>query len=78
MKAWIVNTDYSEGSEIIFANTRNEARIEAMYCNSMADERYIDIKAHRLPELDGMENYEPRDNPWLNEEIRIILVKERV
>lgn len=76
MKAWIVNTDYSEGSDIVFADTRNEARQKAQYTDVCEDAKYIDIRAKRCPEIDGMENCEPRDNYWLNDDIRLILVKE--
>lgn len=76
MKGWIVNTDNSEGSAIVFANTRNEAKLEALYTDGFEYERYIDLRAHRCPEIDGMENCEPTDNYWLNDEIRMILVKK--
>ena len=76
MKGWIVSTENSEGSAIVFANTRNEEKLEALYTDKSSDERYIDLRAHRVPEIDGMENCEPKDNYWLNHEIRMILVKE--
>ena len=76
MKAYVVNTDYSEGSGIVFAENRNHARKLAQYTDACEDAPYIDIKARRVPILDGMENCEPRDNYWLNEDIRLILVKE--
>ena len=76
MKGWIVNTDNSEGSAIVFANTRNEAKLEALRTDGFEDERYIDLRAHRCPEIDGMENCEPKDNYGLNDENRMILVKE--
>ena len=76
MKAWICNTDYSEGSAIVFANTRNEARKKAQFTQVCEDMPYIDIRAKRLKEIDGMENCEPRDNYWLNDDIRLILVKK--
>lgn len=76
MKAWICNTDYSEGSSIVFANTRNEARRKAQWTQACEDAPYIDIRAHRCKEIDDMENCEPKDNYWLNDDIRLILVKE--
>lgn len=76
MKAWIANTDYSEGSAIIFAENRNQARLIAMSTDACEDAPYIDIRVRRVKELDGMEDHEPKDNPWLNDEIRMILVKE--
>lgn len=76
MKAWIARTDYSDGSTIVFANTRNEAKLLAMGTDFCEYAPYIDIRVRRVPELDGMEKCEPTDNPWLNDDIRLILVKE--
>jgi hypothetical protein len=76
MKAYAVRTDYSEGSGIVFAESHNKAKMLALYTDACEDAPYIDIRAKRIPELDGMENCEPKDNPWLNEDIRMILVKE--
>ena len=76
MKAYMVYTDYSEGSGIIFAENRNQARMLAQCTDACEDAPYIDVRAKRLPKLDGMENCEPKDNYWLNEDIRLILVKE--
>ena len=76
MKAFQVCSDYSEGSEVIFAESRNKARAIACYHDGFEYDEYKDIRAYRLPLLDGMENSEPKDNYWLNEEIRIILVRD--
>lgn len=76
MKAWMVDTDYSEVSAIVFAENRNQARKIAQDTEFVGDAPYIDIRAKRCKELDGMENCEPKDNYWLNDDIRLILVKE--
>lgn len=76
MKAYKVYADYSEGFEIVFAETVGEAKRKAIRLEFLQDERFIDIRVNRLPALDGMENEEPADNLWLNEMIRTILVKE--
>ena len=76
MKAYAVRTDYSEGSGIVFAESHNQAKVLALCTDACEDAQYIDIRAKRIPELDGMENCEPKDNPWLNEDVRMILVKE--
>lgn len=76
MKAWIVNTDYSEGSGIVFAENRNQARLLAQHTDACEDAPYIDIRAKRCKVIDDMENCEPKDNYWLNEDIRLILVRE--
>lgn len=76
MKGWIVNADCVEGSAIVFANTRNEAKMEVLYDDAFCECEYTDLRVHRLKEIDGMENNEPADNYWLNDEIRLILVKK--
>lgn len=77
MKAWMVHgADDDNGSFIVFAESRNEARKKAQFTDACENDRYIDINAKRLPGLDGMEDCEPKDNLWLNEEIRLILVRD--
>lgn len=76
MKAYEVYSDYSEGNKIVFAETANKARAIAAHSDGFEDEEYKDIRAYRLPLLDGMENFEPKDNYWLNEQIRKILVRD--
>lgn len=77
MKAWICSTDYSESDAIVFADNRNQARVLAQATNICEDAPYTDIRATRCPEIDDMEDCEPKDNYWLNDDIRLILVKER-
>lgn len=77
MKGWIVsdkNGDY--GCDIVFADTRGKAIVKALGCDSFEDLKFTDIRVRRCPEIDGMENNKPTDNYWLNDEIRMILVKE--
>lgn len=77
MKCWIANDkncDY--GNEIIFADTRGKAISEALSRDNFEDLEWTDIRIHRLSELDGMEKCEPTNNPWLNDDIRLILVKK--
>ena len=77
MKAWIASDKNCDcGSEIIFADTRGKAISKALGRDIFAYLEFTDIRIHRLKELDGMEDREPTDNPWLNDEIRLILVKE--
>lgn len=76
MKAWLCTTDNSDGTCIVYANTRSEARVSAMHTDTCEDARYIDIRAVRCPDTDNMEDREPKDNYWLNDEIRLILVKK--
>lgn len=76
MKGWIVSSDYAEGSKIVFADSRNEAKKQVLYSYGFEDVSYIDLIAKRCPKIDGMEKCEPTDNYWLNEDIRLILVRE--
>lgn len=77
MKAWVAsdkNCDY--GSEIIFADTRGKAISKALSRDGFEDLGFTDIRVRRIKGLDGMEKAEPADNPWLNDKIRLILVKD--
>lgn len=77
MKGWIANDKNCDcGSEIIFADTRGKAIAKALGRDNLEDLDFTDIRVHRLPEIDGMENAEPTDNYWLNDDIRLILVKQ--
>lgn len=77
MKAWIASDKNCDcGSEIIFADTRGKAISEALSRDNFEDLEFTDIRVHRIKDLDGMEKAEPIDNPWLNDDIRLILVKE--
>lgn len=76
MKGWMVQTETSEGAVIVFADNRNEAKKMAIGHDVLDDARYIDLRAKRVPEIDGMEDCEPKDNYWDNGEIRKIMCKE--
>lgn len=77
MKAYSVTTNDGEcGCNIVFADSVGKAKALALTLDEFEDCKFTDIVAKRKPKLDGMENCEPRDNPWLNDEIRTILVKE--
>lgn len=76
MKAWIVTADNCDGSAIVFAETRSKAKVEVLHDDVFCDYEYTDLRAQRCPKLDGMEDCEPKSNPWLNDEIRLILVKD--
>lgn len=76
MKAFACSSNYSEGSIVVFAETANKARAMTVHSDGFEYDEYTDIRARRLPLLDGMENHEPKDNYWLNDEIRIILVRD--
>jgi hypothetical protein len=61
MKAWYLEIkDSDEGRYVVFANTRNEARVQADSKDLMYD-RWIDIIAYRAPKYDGLEKLTQRE-----------------
>lgn len=75
MKAYKVFTDYGEGSTIVFAETRNKAKVIAISCDCCEDAKYIDIRAYRVPELDNM--YKGKSEiDWYDDETRLLLVRD--
>lgn len=59
MKAWVLSEDYVEGSELVYADTRNQARYRGVGSEVFPDSEYSDIRARREPRADDREN-EPR------------------
>lgn len=54
MKAWIVTDEYEEYSTVVFAETRNKARLEAQATDCCEYMQYIDIRPIRFKEADTM------------------------
>ena len=48
-KAWV---DYGEGSTVVFAETRNQAKVIALSCDCCEDATYTDIRVRRVKEAD--------------------------
>ena len=72
MKAWIVSDEYDEYSTVVFAETRNFARCEAMRTDCCGDMVYLAIKPRRFKEADSMYRgkfevdwYDPDDRKFL-------------
>lgn len=75
MKAYNIWTDYSEGCLVVFAETRNKAKMRGLYCDTLAAESYIDVRAKRLPKADKC--YKGSSvGDWYDMELRKILVEE--
>lgn len=76
MKAWIVYDacGFVEGSVLVFAETRGKAINQAL--SDFEECAYTDLRAERAKKLDGLENSEPKDDYWNNDDIRLILVRE--
>ena len=62
MKAWILDTEYSDCASLVFAETRGKAKAMAnndspfMYQSDIEAESYLDVRCRRLPELDDWED----------------------
>ena len=76
MKAWKVYDEqsYEGGSTVVFAETRGKAKVLAQMTDSCEDAEYTDIRATRMPELDGYKDHEC-EMDWYDENDRIALVK---
>lgn len=53
MKAWVVRDEYEEYATVVFAETRNKARLEAMRTDTCEDMEYLQIKPRRFREADS-------------------------
>ena len=75
MKAYKVWLDYGEGSTIVFAKTRNEAKVIALSCDCCEGAEYIDVCIRRVKELDCL--YKGKSEiDWWDSETRIVLVRD--
>ena len=54
MKAWIVRDKDDEYAEVVFAETRNKARLEAQSCGVCEDMTYLEIIPRRFYLADKM------------------------
>lgn len=73
MKAWIVMDEYDEYHTVVFAETRNQARMEARATACCEDMDYINIKPIRFREADAMYRGH-REMDWYDPDDRIFLV----
>lgn len=74
-KAYKVWAENGEGSTVVFAKSRNEAKMIALSCDCCEYFGYLEISAKRMKGLDGM--YKGRfEIDWYDMETRIVLVKD--
>ena len=73
MKAWIVTDEYEEYSTVVFAETRNKARLEAQATDCCEDMDYLNIKPRRFKEADAMYRGQ-REMDWYDPDDRKFLV----
>ncbi len=77
MKAWQANSEYSEGSVVVFAETAGKAKQIALKTDELCEESYVDIRVNRLPKIDRFYKEGKTIGDWVeDEDIRLELVKE--
>lgn len=75
IKAYKVWLNDGEGMTVVFAHSRNEAKVLAMSADCCEDGRYIDICVKRMKDLDGL--YKGKvEIDWYDPETRLILVRD--
>lgn len=77
-KAFIVTDKYSEDgdSTVVFAETRNKARVLAQKTTTCIDTNYIDIDCYRAPCFDKYYRKGKVEMNWNSKNDRIALCKE--
>lgn len=76
MKAWQANSEYSEGSVVVFAEYVNKAKSMALHTDILCYENYKDLRVARLPKIDHLYNGQTVVDWNEDEDIRLALVKE--
>lgn len=76
MKAWLVREKDEFCAEVVFAETRNKAKVLALSTDICEDSRYIDIEVHRQPQVDKYYKEGKWHFDWDNPKDRLVLVKE--
>ena len=75
MKAYKVWLDHGEGSTIVFATSRNQAKMIAMSCDCCEGASYIDISVKRIKALDSLYKGESEID-WYDPDTRLTLVRD--
>ena len=75
MKAWLISGDDDDyGAEVVFAESRNKAKMIALYDDVCTDTPYIRIKCSRLKSADKY--YRGNSRMDWNDDDRVALVKD--
>lgn len=75
MKAWKVSNNYEDYSTVVFAETRNKARLEALHTDTCEGMSYIEIQPIRAQWADKM--YRGlSEMDWYDKNDRIFLVQQ--
>ena len=72
-QVWDVNGDGC--STIVFAESRNLAKVAALSCECCEEASYIDIRCTRRKDMDRLYRGETEFN-WYDPEIRLVLVRD--
>lgn len=75
MKAYKVWLDHGDGSTVVFAKSRNEAKMIALGCDCCEGAQYIDVSAKRMKALDSLYKGESEID-WYDPETRLLLVRD--
>ena len=76
MKAWLVGVKYGECAEVVFAETRGQAKSLATHTDIVDFADFVDIEAHRLPKADKYYKEGKWHLDWIDPQDRIVLVNE--
>lgn len=77
MKAYCIDSEYSEGVEIIFAETANKAKYIALKTDTFCEDEYVHLHARRYPKIDKFYKKGKTIVDWVeDDDIRVELVKE--
>lgn len=76
MKAWIVREKDEFCAAIVFAETRNQARVRAQSTDCCEDVAYTDIEAHRMKAADKYYREGKTELDWEDPDDRLVMVKD--
>lgn len=76
MKAWLVREKDEFCAEVVFAETRGQAKALAFHTDCCDGANFTDIEAHRIPQVDKYYKDGKWHLDWENTQDRIVLVKE--
>jgi len=74
MKAWIVNDADNYYATVVFAETRNKAKVEALVTDCCEDMEYKDIRPRRFKEADCRYRGK-RELDWDDDSDRLFLIQ---
>lgn len=76
MKAWIVREKGEFEATVVFAETRGQAKVRALYTDMLECSDFMSIDVRRAKEADKFYKPGKRELDWFDTEDRIALVKD--